>query len=283
MVARLNRPLGAKFSTISGKQLNSRSKTMKPTTLLLGALLLAAICLVQPQRAQASLATAVLCSGAEFPCLPADTLDSGFRTNNVGVLLANRYTLLPFVFDDAFASFSGNMLAVDSQGKFVYLWGGGVATNKFGSTKLWLDVQLSQSYTTVAGNWGFSEFNSGGCNAAATGAGDTVLATSAINGATPLPVLNGVCSPFNVSGGPVVVGVGNPTNLTALAQFAFNAGAANQQVNLPWGLDFPDPAITIFPDPNNLPAGFTEQATPEPTTLVLMATGSVLSLLRRKR
>ena len=245
---------------------------MKRISLLLGALLLAAICLTQPQQAQAALVTAVLCSGAEFPCLPADTIDSGFRANNVAVLFANRYTLLPFTFDDAFANFTGTMLAVDSQGKFVYLWGGGVGTNKLG-LKLWLDVQLSQSYTTVAGNWSFSEFNSGGCNAAATAAGDNVLATLAINGATPLPVMNGVCSPFNVSGGPAVVGIGNPTNLTGLAQFVFNVGAANQQVNLPWGEDFPDPAITVFPDPNNLPAGFTEQATPEPVTLLLMGGG----------
>src|SRR5260370_42443175 len=96
---------------------------MKRISLLLGALLLAAICLTQPQQAQAALVTAVLCSGAEFPCLPADTNDSGFRANNVAVLFANRYTLLPFTFDDAFANFTGTMLAVDSQGKFVYLLG----------------------------------------------------------------------------------------------------------------------------------------------------------------
>jgi hypothetical protein len=68
-----------------------------------------------------------------------------------------------------------------------------------------------------------------------------------------------------------------------LAQFVFNAGAANQQVNLPWGEDFPDPAITIFPDPNNLPAGFTEQATPEPGTILLMGGGLLAVALIRRR
>src|SRR5258708_14993310 len=132
---------------------------MKRISSLLGALLLAAICLTRRQRAQAALVTAVLCSGAEFPCLPADTIDSGFRANNVAVLFANRYTLLPFVFDDAFANFTGTMLAVDSQGKFVYLWGGGVGTDKgTAAIPLWLAVPLSQSYTTVAGNWSSSAF-----------------------------------------------------------------------------------------------------------------------------
>src|SRR6266581_9563051 len=235
---------------------------MKRILLLLDAVLVAAICMVHPQQANASTVTAVLCAGPEFPCLPGNTLDSGFRTDGVGTLLANRYTLLPFVFDDASANFTGSMLAVDSQGKFIYLWGGGVGTNKLGVGPLWLDVQLSQSYLTVPGNWSFSEFNSGNCNAAATAAGDNILATVAINGATPLPVMNGVCNPFAVAGGPVGVKLGGITTLTGLAQFRFNAGAVNQQVDLPWGEDFPDPAITIFPDPNNIPVGFAEQ-TPE--------------------
>jgi len=258
---------------------------MKRSSLLLSAALLVATYAVHPQQAHGATVTAVLCAGAEFPCLPANTLDSGFRANNVNTLLANRYTLLSFVFDDASANFTGTMLAVDSQGKFVYLWGGGVGTSKLGGGPLWLDVQLSQSYVTVPGTWSFSEFNSGGCNANATAAGDNILATLAINGATPLPVMNGVCQPFNVSGGPVAVGgIGVVTTLTGLAQFKFNAGGANQQVNLPWGEDFPDPAITVFPDPNNLPAGFTEQA-PEPAAWLLMAGGllAVGSVRRRAR
>ena len=252
---------------------------MKRVLLFLGALI--AICSVQPQPARAALITAVLCSGPEFPCNAAlgHVIDAGFRANGVNVLNANRYTLLPFIFDDAFANFSGTMLAVDSQGKFIYLWGGGVGTDKTGA-QMWLDVQLSQSYQTVAGNWSFSEFNSGACNAAATAAADRVVATLAINGATPLPVMDAACSPFNKTGGPVGVAVGNITNLTGLAQFVFNAGAANQQVNLPWGEDFPDPSITIFPDPDHLPAGFTEQS-PEPATLLLMGAGLLALGLRR--
>src|SRR5712692_7431776 len=161
----------------------TEEKNMTRISLLLGATLLAAICVAHPQRAHAATVTAVLCAGAEFPCLPADTLDAGFRSNGVGTLLANRYTLLPFVFDDAFANFSGTMLAVDSQGKFIYLWGGGVGTSKIANVgPLWLDVQLSQSYVTLPGLWSFSEFNSGSCNAAATAAGDNILATLAING-----------------------------------------------------------------------------------------------------
>jgi hypothetical protein len=96
---------------------------MKRISLLLGAVLLPAICLVHPQQAHAALVTAVLCAGPEFPCLPGNTLDSGFRNDGVGTVLANQYTLLPFVFDDASVNFTGEMLAVDSQGKFVYLWG----------------------------------------------------------------------------------------------------------------------------------------------------------------
>jgi PEP-CTERM motif len=186
------------------------------------------------------------------------------------------------VFDDASVNFTGTMFALDSQGKFVYLWGGGVGTNKLGVGPLWLDVQLSQSYVTVPGNWTFSEFNSGNCNAAATAAGDNILATVAINGATPLPVMNGVCSPFAVAGGPVGVGLGAITTLTGLAQFRFNAGAVNQQVDLPWGEDFPDPAITVFPDPDHIPVGFAEQ-TPEPATWILMGGGLLAAGLVRRR
>jgi hypothetical protein len=255
---------------------------MKRSSLLLGVALLVAICAAHPQPAQAATVTAVLCAGPEFPCLPGNTLDSGFRTNSIGPLLGNRYTILPFVFDDASVNFTGTMLAVDSQAKFVYLWGGGVGTSKLGVGPLWLDVQLSQTYVTVPGVWSFSEFNSGNCNAAATAAGDNILATVAINGATPLPVMNGVCSPFAVAGGPVGVALGGITTLTGLAQFRFNAGAVNQQVDLPWGEDFPDPAITIFPDPNNLPVGFTEQ-TPEPATWLLMGGGLLAAGLVRRR
>ncbi|MEP6962162.1 MAG: hypothetical protein ABI995_08790, partial [Acidobacteriota bacterium] len=192
---------------------------MKRKPLLLGAALLAAMVAVCPQPARAATITAVLCVGPEFPCLPGNTLDSGIRTDGVGLLGTNRYSLLPFLFDDASVNFTGTMMGLDSQGKYIYLWGGGVGTSKLGIGPLWLDVQLSQTYVTVPGNWSFSEFNNGSCNAAATAAGDNVLATMAINGATPLPVMNGVCSPFSVAGGPVGVGLGTVTTLTALAQF----------------------------------------------------------------
>jgi hypothetical protein len=160
---------------------------------------------MHPQHVQAATITAVLCTGPEFPCALADVLDSGFRANAsaywgpTGKPCCRLFsTMLP-------RASPGTMLAVDSQGKFVYLWGGGIGTSKLG-LPLWLDVQLSQTYLTVPDVWSFSEFNSGTCNAAATTAVDSASATVAINGATPLPVMFGPCSPSAATGGPVAAG-----------------------------------------------------------------------------
>src|SRR5258708_24647324 len=141
---------------------------MKRVSLLLGAL--TALSSLQPQPAQATTIIARLCSDPDCNPNAGHLLDFQLLSNGVSVLLSNRYTVFPFVFNDASANFSGTMLAVDSQGEFVYLWGGGIGTNKTGA-QLWLDIQFIQSYQTSYVNTAFSAFNSGSCNSAATAPG----------------------------------------------------------------------------------------------------------------
>ena len=249
----------------------------------------AAACLV-PARTDATTVTAVLCRGAEYPCAPADILDSGVRGNGVSLLAANSYAILPFTFNDALASFTGNIMVTDSRGQYTYLWGGGVGTDKTGGA-MWLDVAISQTYVTVPGIAAYSEFDRGGCNTSATLDGSFVQATAAVNGNPfALPVLTGTCPAFNVRGGPSVGVIGSATNLTDLAQFDFLPGLANEQMNLPWGEDDPDPNLNFtdptdpenVPTPNDIPAGFAS-AVPEPSAIFLMGSGLIgLGLLRRR-
>ncbi len=55
---------------------------------------------------------------------------------------------------------------------------------------------------------------------------------------------------FVANAGPVGKTVGAVTTMVAGAQFAFAAGNFPQSIALPFGDDFPDPAIN-FNDPNN--------------------------------
>jgi hypothetical protein len=258
--------------------------------------LLAAICMLA-KPAKAVVVTAVICNNADFFCnQPGDVVvDSGIRSNGVGVLGANRYTILPFVFNDFRMNFTGTIVAADSGGRFIYSWGTGVATDfaPFG-TGLFLDVTISQNYITVPGPAAFSELNVGDCNAVARVNASTSLVQGAVNGGL-LPVLGGVgdcaAAPFVLGAGPFGTNIGLVTNMTAAAQFFFAPGAAgNQQITLPWGADFPDPIIN-FNDPNNpqnfitdtdIPAGFIDQ-NPEPGTFAMFIGALSAAALRLRR
>jgi hypothetical protein len=117
-------------------------------------------------------------------------VDSGFRANGVGLLGPNRYAILPFSFSDALINFSGMIVVADSGGQFIYSWGTGVATAAPTGVAEFLDIGITQSYVTQPGNWGFSEMNVGGCNAATTAAGSSSAVQGAVNG-VGLPILGG--------------------------------------------------------------------------------------------
>src|SRR5882724_5251843 len=192
---------------------------MRRFALAFSGIVLTVLVSVQPQQATATTVTATICTVNTFPCPLINTVDSGIRTNGVGILGANRYSLLPFVFADAFATFTGNILVTDSAGVFIYMWGGGVATNLAAPAGgFYLDVGIQQTYLTAAGVGQFSEFNNGNCNAATIGTTSGVAATLGVNGGF-LPVLGAGfnnCPAFSQGAGPAAVAIGNFTTLTAL-------------------------------------------------------------------
>jgi len=265
----------------------------KPVRSLWGLLVVAAAFML-PSVAHATTVTAVLCSVNVYPCPAAFILDAGTRSYGPALLGANQYVILPFNFNDAISNFSGTIMATDSRGQFTYLWGGGIGTDKTGAA-MWLDVAISQTFLTIPGPAAYSEFNRGGCNASATLDGSFVQTTAAVNGNPfALPVLTGNCGAFNVKGGPSFGVIGAATNLTDLAQFDFLPGLPNEQINLPFGEDDPDPNLNFtdpndpenVPTPNDIPAGFTNAA-PEPASLFLVGSGlfgvGVLRRHQRKR
>jgi len=241
------------------------------------------------QSAKATTVTAVICNNADFLCnQPGDVvIDSGIRTDLVGLLGASQYTLLPFNFADALMSFSGTVVAADAGAKFIYLWGTGTASTVAAPAGDYLDVTITQSYLTVPGPWGFSEIDVGTCNAVAQANASTSEMVGVVNGAA-LPVLGaaGDCAnaPFAFAAGPGFTLVPAITTMTAAAQFFFAGGAAGQTITLPWGDDFPDPTIN-FNDPNNpfnfitntdIPAGFT--LAPEPAMSGLFGGGLLVAV-----
>jgi hypothetical protein len=250
---------------------------------------------IQPRQAQAMTVSAVECSVVAFPCPIANIIDSGIRSNGVGLLGANRYTVLPFAFNNATVTFSGTLLATDLLGIYTYIWGGGAATYIGGPGNFYLDVQISQNYVTAGGVGLYSEFNIGNCTANTVGTVSGVAATLGVNGnflpvlGSSGPIFGGDCLPaggpggtpgFTQAAGPAAIAVGGVTNLTALAQFYFAAnGGLNQSINLPWGEDFPDLIDfgTTIPTPSTIGSfGVTDQA-PEPATLSMI--GGALCLL----
>ena len=261
--------------------------------------LLLGLCLVfQPRQAQAIVVTAVECTVVAFPCPAANIVDAGFRANGVGVLGANRYTVLPFAFGNADVTFSGTLLATDLFGSNIYIWGGGAATYIGGAGNFYLDVQISQNYITAGGVGGFSEFNVGTCTANTVGTSSGVAATLGVNGGfMPVlgssgPVFGGDCvaaggpggNPgFTFANGPNAFAVGGVTNLTALAQFYFDgAGGVGQSIDLPWGEDFPAVDLGI-PTPDTIGTfGVTDQS-PEPSTLSMIGGALCLAGLRLRQ
>jgi hypothetical protein len=264
--------------------------------------LVTATCML-PTSAHAGVVTATLCTGADFFCnAPGDTVvDSGIRSNGVGLLGVNRFAIQPFAFADARLNFTGTVVVADRGGQFIYSWGTGVATafdpllnGASGGIGLFLDITISQNYLTVPGVGAFAELNAGTCNATASANASTSLVQGVVNGVT-LPVLGGVgdcaIAPFAFGSGPFLRNVGLVTNMSAAAQFFFAPGAAGaQQITLPWGDDFPDPALN-FNDPNNpqnfitntdIPQGLTDL--PEPGTFTQLggALCAVALWLRRR-
>jgi len=231
-------------------------------------LLLGAFLVSSPKPAHATTVAATLCIGPEYPCAPADVLDSGIRANGVGLLGPNRWAALPFVFSDPQASFTGNVFVADAGGTFIYSWGTGVATMAPTAINLYLDVAIAQNYVTAPGVWNFAELNVGSCNAAAGAAGSTSTVRGFVNGA-PMAPLIGLCpGPFALGSGPYVATLGLTTNLTAAAQFVFGPSLGVQAITLPWGDDLPvdqlhfDPTTINngFITPSNIPPGFQDAA-----------------------
>lgn len=251
----------------------------------------------QPQRANATLVTAVQCSVNIFPCPAPFIMDSGVRANGVGLLGPNQFAMLPFVFNNADVVFAGNVLTTDLAGTNIYVWGGGAATNLANPLPggFYLDIGIAETYLTAPGVGLFSEFNRGTCTNNTIGTASGVAASLGVNGGF-MPVMGnfgdcvpggapgGVLTGFNFAAGPFVFGVGGITNLTAVAQFYFDpAGGVGQSIDLPWGEQFPDVNLPL-PDPGNIDSFGLLDAAPEPATYAMI--GGALCMLaygRRKR
>lgn len=253
---------------------------------------------IVPPRANATLVTAVECSVNIFPCPAPFIIDAGFRANGVNLLGPNQFATMPFVFNNADVVFAGQVLTVDIAGTNIYVWGGGAATNLRNPPLFpggfYLDVAITENYVTAAGVGLFSEFNNGTCTNNTIGTASGVAASLGVNGGF-MPVMGnfgdcvaggapgGVLTGFNFAGGPFPFGIGNVTNLTAVAQFYFDpAGGVGQSIDLPWGEDFPDVNLAL-PDPTNIATFGLTEAVPEPGTLATACGALGLLAFRRRR
>jgi hypothetical protein len=220
---------------------------------LLGVMAAGYVGLATPQPASAASVTFVDCAVnvAPAPCPLANTTFAGFETNFVGTLLPNRWTAMPFLFNDGTYSASGNIFAVNifyGGLSYTYLFGQGV-TSSIGNAApaANIDLGITQTYLTVPEPAVYSAFDVGSCNAAAiaagAGAGDTQTGFPFVNGTllTPAAAITNCAAPGGIfqTWGPNAGFIGALTNLTAGVDFGFNAGAGPQAITLPWGDDGP--------------------------------------------
>lgn len=257
-----------------------------------------------PQRVQATTITATFCDinvGAGA-CPGVDTLDFGFRFNGVPLLSIDRWAQLPFVFQDGIGGASGNIFVADIAGRWIYLYGQGIANGNNAAIPVWLNLAITQDYLTVIPFGTFVGIDGGFCNGAATAAGSGQTGFMFVNGAPLLPAVGGTaCPAFLQSFGPAGAGMGAVTNMTAVASFNMGAGGG-QLITLPWGDDFPDPfapglnsllGLDLTGPPLSDPSsqeiidalnglGLRQQV-PEPATLSLLGIGACLVALLRRR
>jgi len=259
------------------------------------------LALVGSGPAHATTMTATLCDINIAPgaCPAADTLDFGVQTNFVGLLGINRWAIEPFAFSDATAAITGNIFVVDIGGRWIYLFGQGIAAANTGAlaAPVFLNVAITQDYVTFPQVGAFVGFDTGFCNAAATGVGSGQTGFVFVNG-IPLTAGGGnttACPAFAQAFGPDAIAEGTVTNLTAVASFDFEDGANGQLITLPWGDDWPDPDLSSLNSLIQTDAsvesiesalnglGLTQQV-PEPMTFLLFGAGLVgLGMVRRRR